>query len=271
MDFNFAEQINIWFFLLISLTSIVIPLPARRRAFTHITGAFGIIICVFLAASPNIVSSEVSRHLRYWVPVGLILVAYHQSGLLFDKPKPLFQNWLIEWDRRLLGRIYRESDVVPLAPFWRIYLETCYLLCYPLIPAALGALILLNYQDKVEEFWTIVLSSAYICYALVPLLPALPPRLLRTDRKEESNPGKARALNEWILRYGSIKANTFPSAHVASCTAASMVLLQHDILCGTIFLWLSLSIAVAVVIRRYHYMADAILGLILPIFLSFLI
>ncbi len=174
------------------------------------------------------------------------------------------------WDCRLLGRFYRGPEVIQVPSFWRKYLEIFYLSCYPLIPAALGILILLNFQDRVEEFWMLVLSSTYACYALVPFLPALPPRLLQTERKTGSNSGKARILNEWLLRYGSIKANTFPSAHVASCTAASLVLFRYDTWFGAIFLWFSLSIATAVVIRRYHYLADAILGLALPVVLFFL-
>lgn len=270
MQFSFAEKINILFFLMISLTSMIFRNSARRRIFILTIGAFGIFFCLLLAASFIFVSHEMSSNLRYWAPVGLMLVAYHQSGLLFDKPLPKFQNWLIALDRRLLGGIHQGSGVIPLPTFWNIYLETCYLLCYPLIPAALGVLILLGCQDRIEEFWTIVLLSAYICYAFVPILPALPPRSLPTDSERKRSSGTMRALNELILRYGSIKANTFPSAHVASCTAGSIVLLRYDILYGSIFLWFSVSIATAVVVRRYHYAVDAILGLMLPIFLFFL-
>jgi hypothetical protein len=74
-----------------------------------------------------------------------------------------------------------------------------------------------------------------------------------------------------LLRYGSIQANTFPSAHVASYTAASLVLFRYDTWLGALFLFFSLSIAAAVVIRRYHYLADAILGLALPVVLFFLL
>ena len=252
------------------MISIFFPVPIRRRVSACAIGAFGIAVCIFLSSLPSLVSGQTSRALRDWVPAGLILVAYHQSGRLFIKPWPKFQTWLMGWDCRLLGRFYRGPEVIQVPSFWRKYLEIFYLSCYPLIPAALGILILLNFQDRVEEFWMLVLSSTYACYALVPFLPALPPRLLQTERKTGSNSGKARILNEWLLRYGSIKANTFPSAHVASCTAASLVLFRYDTWFGAIFLWFSLSIATAVVIRRYHYLADAILGLALPVALFFL-
>jgi len=270
MDLSFAELINISYFSLISLISIFFPVPVPRRLITCAVGAFGIAVCIFLAVSPSLLSEQTSHALRIWIPVGLILVAYRQSGLLFSKPRPGFQDFLLGWDRRLLGRFYRGSEVIRVPAFWRIYLEIFYLFCYPLVPAALGVLILLNFQDRVDEFWMLVLPSTYACYALVPFLPALPPRLLHTGREIEIKPGKARALNEWLLRYGSIQANTFPSAHVASCTAASLVLFRYDTWFGIIFLWFSLSIAAAVVIRRYHYLADAILGLALPLALFFL-
>jgi hypothetical protein len=270
MKMSDAELINILFFSLISLISIFLSLPVRRRVFACTIGAFGIAVCLFLAAPLALFSTQTSLVLRHWMPVGLILVAYHQSGQLFSKPWPRFQALLMEWDRRLLGRFYRGPEVIQVPSFWRIYLEIFYLFCYPLIPAALGILVLLNFQDRVEEFWLIVLSSTYACYALVPFLPAFPPRLLHTDQKTESSPGKARAINEWLLRYGSIQANTFPSAHVASCTAASLVLFRYNAWFGAAFLWFSLSIAAAVVIRRYHYLADSITGLALPVVLFFL-
>jgi hypothetical protein len=124
---------------------------------------------------------------------------------------------------------------------------------------------LMNLQDRADEFWSVVLPSTYLCYGLVPLLPTLPPRLLKADQQVPIRSGKVRAFNSWILRHASIQANTFPSAHVAACTAASLVLLRYHFPVGACFLWISLSIAVAVVLRRYHYLADSVLGIGLPV------
>ena len=271
MDLSIAERINISYFCLISLVSLFFPLPLRRRMAAIAIGIFGTAVCIFLAASPTLFSERISLPLREWIPAGLILVAYHQSGRLFSKPWPKFQALLMECDRRLLGRFYRGPKPVRVPTFWKVYFEISYLICYPLVPAALGVLILLNFQDGVGEFWLVVLCSTYACYALVPFLPALPPRLINADEEKRSNSGIARALNEWLLRYGSIQANTFPSAHVASCTAASLVLFKYDTWFGAAFLLASLSIAAAVVIRRYHYLADAVTGLTLPLLLFLLL
>jgi hypothetical protein len=113
----------------------------------------------------------------------------------------------------------------------------------------------------------VVLVPTYMCYALVPLLPAFPPRFVDAESDARVPRGKIRALNLWILHHGGIGANTFPSAHVTACIASSLVLLQHDFLVGICFLWISLSIAIAVVALRYHYIADAVLGIALPLVL----
>jgi hypothetical protein len=137
------------------------------------------------------------------------------------------------------------------------------------VPAALASLLLMGRHDKIEEFWMVVLPSTYACYALIPLFPALPPRLLNTDPEMPIHSRGTRALNLWILKHASIRANTFPSAHVAACMSSSLVVFQHDVWTGTAFLWISVSIAAGAVVRRYHYLADSVLGIILPFIFLF--
>jgi len=265
MHMSIAEWINSLFFSLIFVLAWIFPISLSKRLVACAIGIFGIAICIFMAESPAFLSEENSRALRQWLPVLLILVAYHQSGRLFEKPWPKFQNFLLGLDRRLFGKSFHGPEAIRVSAFWSAYFEISYVVCYPLIPAALGALILSNHPNKVEEFWVVVLPATYACYALIPFFPALPPRLLPGGPTALVRPGKARAFNEWILRHASIRANTFPSAHVASCTAASLVLLRYEPWVGAVFLGISLSIAVSVVIRRYHYAADAILGVMLPV------
>ena len=67
-------------------------------------------------------------------------------------------------------------------------------------------------------------------------------------------------MNLWILKYGSIQAISFPSAHVASALAVSLVLLRFVPIAGLVFLVISFWIAVAAVIGGYHYAIDVLLG-----------
>lgn len=227
-------------------------------------GAAGIAVCLFTASSRAFLPEQASYQLRAWMPALLILLAYHQSGRLFNKPWQKFENFLLEMDNRIIGRLCRPPEITRIHPVLSGYLELSYLACYILVPAALAVLVWMGPQDRIEKFWMAVLPSTYACYALIPFFPSLPPRLLSTDQRMQIDPAGARALNLWILRHASIQANTFPSAHVAACTAASLVVFQLNVWMGLGFLWISFSIAAAVVIRRYHYLADAVLGIAIP-------
>jgi hypothetical protein len=260
-----AELLNILFFSSLALLAWLVPVPLRRRVGATVIGAAGISVCFLMTLSPSLMSEKASHGLRDWLPTILILVAYHQAGQLFTKPWRKFQGFLIGLDRMLLGRFADRPGEVRLSGLLTGYLECCYVACYPLVPAALGVLHLMQLGDRTDEFWTVVLPSTYLCYALVPLLPTLPPRLLKAEQKVPLRSGRIRAFNGWILHHASIRANTFPSAHVAACVAASLVLLRYDWLWGVCFLWVSVSIAGAVVMRRYHYLADAVLGTLIPI------
>jgi len=265
MHVRFAELLNILFFSSMAMLTWAIPLPLGRRIITCTIGAAGIFICLLMIASPYILTKQSSLVFRDWLPAILILAAYRQAGQLFVKPWPKFQAILADLDHKVLGPFAESPGKARLNSFLAGYLECVYVVCYPLIPAALAALTLMNQRDRFDEFWVVVLPSAYLCYALVPFLPTLPPRLLNSAYKAPIQSGKFRAFNLWILRHGSITANTFPSAHVAACMAASLVLLRYDSLVGACFLTISLSIAVSVVVRRYHYLADAVLGIVLPV------
>jgi membrane-associated phospholipid phosphatase len=67
-------------------------------------------------------------------------------------------------------------------------------------------------------------------------------------------------FNRWILQHGSIHAISFPSAHVASTCAVSLVLLHFMPLIGLAFLFVSVWIAIGAVVGRYHYALDVLLG-----------
>jgi len=59
--------------------------------------------------------------------------------------------------------------------------------------------------------------------------------------------------------------NTFPSGHVTSAVAIALVILALDLVAGMVFLWVAASITVATVVLRYHYAADALLGIALAV------
>ncbi len=126
----------------------------------------------------------------------------------------------------------------------------------------LGLLVLYagGQRAHVASFWLVVLVATYLCYAITPFVPAYPPRDLAGSQPAPAQAGKARVFNRWILKHGSIHAISFPSAHVASAFAVSLVLLRFTPIVGLVFLFVSVWIALGAVVGRYHYALDVLLG-----------
>jgi membrane-associated phospholipid phosphatase len=68
--------------------------------------------------------------------------------------------------------------------------------------------------------------------------------------------GKLRRFNFWIVGKLGIKLNTFPSGHVTATLGSSLVVHHFLPRVGLVFILLSLGIALAAVLKRYHYAAD---------------
>lgn len=260
-----AEWINTLFFLFLIALAWRRPLiPARRAKVT----AWGIaVIGVVLGAQyiHRLFSPLAASVIRDWLPALLILAAYWAAGQFYASPNERLQDRLIQFDRKVLRRLKPYPANTGLSGWVAAYFELAYLLCYPLLPFGLGALYVARMGRYADEFWTIVLSSAYLCYAALPFAQTLPPRTLTKDGDAILPPTKVRELNLWILHHGSIQVNTFPSAHVATALSVSLVLLRLWPAVGIAFLWVSFSIAAGAVLGRYHYAADVLLAAALAI------
>lgn len=246
-----SEWIQSGFALLFAAAAWLRPLPSRRRWITTLLAAIAFVTITLVRhfAYENAI-------LRDWLPVPLLLIPYWQTGQFFLGPNEKFQAWLVETDRRLLKPFASISMSKPFS----LAMEYAYLSCYPLVPAGLATLYATGHRADTDTFWFIVLLPTYVCYAITPFFPALPPRSLSTKQTIVPVASVGRSLNLEILKYGSIHAISFPSAHVASSLAVALVLLHFSPLAGTIFLALAIAIAIAAVAGGYHFAIDVLLG-----------
>jgi membrane-associated phospholipid phosphatase len=193
-----------------------------------------------------------------------MLVPYWQTGQFFIEPNEKIQSWLAALDRRWLGSLAARAGTARTRI--GLSMEIAYFLCYPLVPLGLGVMFAAGLRNHTDAYWRVVLISTYICYAITPFVPALPPSTMATAQLISSMPpGKGRMLNQWLHRHGSIHAISFPSAHVASALAVSLVLLRFVPFAGLLFLIVSIWIAVAAVVGRYHYALDVLLGAVVAL------
>jgi hypothetical protein len=260
-----AELINFVFFSFLIALAWQRPLGHARRVKVMTLGAAAIVLLLSVQFINRLFSPLTASVIRDWLPALLMLVAYRTAGMFFTAPDEKLQNRLMRFDRKVLGQPKEHQSSSGLLRWIAACIELAYLLCYPLVPFGLGALYLAHMGRYADEFWTIVLLSAYLCYVALPFAQTLPPRMLTSGREQILPPTKIRELNLWILRYGSIHANTFPSAHVAIALSVSAALLYLLPLAGIGFLCISLGIAIGVVLGRYHYAADALTGAALAI------
>ncbi len=258
-----SEWIQSGFAMLLVIAAWVYPISVRRRLTITLLAACAIAAVAVAGLSEYILAPVQASILRDWLPVPLTLIPYWQTGQFFKGPNEKIQARLVETDRWLFHLASRIGWT--FGPFARLTLEWAYMLCYPLVPLGLATLYGAGLRRYANTFWFLVLVPTYLCYAITPFVPALPPRNIGSERNDPSFMKSrilrnSRVLNLWILKHGSIQAISFPSAHVASALAVSLVLLHYIPLAGVVFLVIALWIAVAAVVGGQHYVIDVVLG-----------
>ncbi|MGA3009981.1 MAG: phosphatase PAP2 family protein [Terracidiphilus sp.] len=253
-----SEWIQAGFAVILVLASWITPLAARRRAVIAELGAIAVAVTLIGRFSVYVLAPLQSSVLRDWLPVALMLVPYYQTGQFFTGPNEKIQNWLAESDRSLSKLLH--PSVLAFGRYSRISMEWAYMLCYPLPVAGLAVLYAAGMRHYATTYWPIVLLPTYLCYAITPLVPALPPRNIQGKPNATGVRAKSRVFNLWILNHASIQAISFPSAHVACALAISIVLLYYVPVAGAIFLAIAIWIGVAAIVGGYHYAIDVWLG-----------
>jgi hypothetical protein len=265
-----SEWINLSFLAFFALIAMLRPLSLRRRSEAIGIGLAGIIVTLagICFSRLPLFGGSAARDL---LPAPIMLFVYWQAGRFYRMPNEWIQRELLLLDEKFIGRILRLQANRGTRSWLLRYLEFAYLSCYPLVPLGVGVLYAFEKQERVDKYWVIVLLSTYLCYILLPFIQMLPPRMLTSENELMPHSDSLRVLNLSILKRASIQVNTFPSAHVASTTAAALALLRFVPEAGVVFLVISLSIAGGAVLGRYHYAADAVLGVLLSLVVFLLV
>jgi membrane-associated phospholipid phosphatase len=252
-----SEWIQGGFATIIAAAAWIVPLPLRRRWIIT-----GLALCATAAISlgrafEHFFGPDAASFVRDWLPLAITLIPYWQTGQFFLRPSEKIQAWLAASDRRVFALLSRTGLQINRAA--RLSMEWAYSFCYPILPLGLATLYFAGLRRYADTYWFLVLVPTYLCYAITPFFPALPPRSLGNSGTAP-RATKSRRFNLFISNHVGIHAISFPSAHVASSLGASLALLHYVPLAGAIFLAITLWIAVAAVVERYHYTIDVVLG-----------
>jgi hypothetical protein len=247
------DVVSVVYFLFLALLAWSRPVNPRARWGVTALAAFVLVAVSLTAAMP----SRTSTSLHDWVPVALLVLGYWAPGGLVTGPHVRFERWLRTVDERLFASSSGNRLLHLPAPV-NALLEASYATVYPLVPVSIGLILAAGAYSEVERFWTTVLGAEYVCYGLLPVLPTRPPRALQHDPKASVT--SAGRLNLWVLDRFSNRWNTFPSGHVAGSMACGLAVTPVLPVAGAILIGVAVLIAVASVVRRYHYAADAVAG-----------
>ena len=230
------------------------PLPASRRLVITI-------VAVAMDASIFALAHAGSGIARDWSPLVVILAGYFVSGRFFIHPSPTLEAWLAAWDRRLLGEPATRFTAWPRSVL--AALELVYMGCFLLVPLGFAALVLTGRSSLANRYWTMVIGAEFGAFAPLSLIQTRPPWAF------ERAPGPAdRAMRRFALRMVeqfTIRANTFPSGHVAGSLAVAFAVIGTMPSTGAILLGLAFSISLACIVGRYHYAIDVLAGAVLAV------
>lgn len=261
-----AEWINATAFSFLIVLAWVRPLHAPKRYRSSLMGVAGLFLTIVSsAAAPLTLNPLAASVFRDWLPYPLLLLLYWQAGQFFNQPNAGVEGRLQSLDERIVTPLLSWCKPRPGCRWVFTVLEAAYLFCYPALPLGLAALYLLRRGRYADHYWTVVEIATYGCYLLLPFIPTRPPRLIAPPGAAQPPQTPVRQFNLWILRHGSIHANTFPSAHVAASTASALALCQIAPTVGFAFLVLAVLIGLGAALGRYHYAADVILGFLLAL------
>ena len=248
-----SERLALTYFGALIVLAWARPLTPARRA--------RILALAAVACAAILALTRSGRAIHAVAPLLLILIGYYASGLFFVEPTGRFESWLIGWDRRLLGDPTTRFARWPRALL--AYLDIIYMGCFLLVPTGLGAIALTGDLRLVDRYWTMVMGAEFGAFLPLTIVQARPPWAI--EREPALRDPAIHRLAARFVREVTIRANTFPSGHAAGSLAVALAVIGALPIAGSILLVLAVSICLACIVGRYHYIMDVVTGIALAL------
>ena len=209
-------------------------------------------------------------YVQFAAPAALLLTGYWLSGLFFRHPQPWLEQRLLASDRWLFDVLNVGARLARVPRAALELLEAAYASVY--VVAGVGGLFMaMRGPAAGGHYWDLVLTAGLACYVALPWLRSRPPRALEGPGTLAARRPRLRVLNTAILDRASVQANTIPSGHVAVVLAAAFAVFSESATTGWMLVAMSLVVATAAVLGRYHYAADCVSGAVVAVLVWWLL
>lgn len=205
----------------------------------------------------------VMQFARDWYPLPLFVFSFEElQGLVHMIFPGWFDPYLIQFDFNFAGvhpSIWLAQFSSPGLNDFMQFAYMTYFLYLIILPAILWAT-----RDRLA-FWTVMVSTAIAhdsVYAAAVLFPVESPYYSLAHLQTKSLPGGVFTSTIGLVEhFGRVHGAAFPSAHVAGSTVALLAARCYRTRLFWIFLPFYISMCVATVYGRYHYIADVLAGI----------
>jgi membrane-associated phospholipid phosphatase len=234
---------------------------AARYLVAHLAIAGAI---AWLARSAAQSENDTLRFARHWYPLALYIFLFEELGHLVHA---IFSGW---FDRALVAFDYHLAGVHPsvwltrfASPALNDFMQFAYMTYFAYL-VLLPAMLYVSGEER--PFWTVMVSTAiahYSVYVIAILLPVESPYFsLASLNTQPLSGGLATALISLIEQFARVRGAAFPSAHVAGSMVALLAAWRYRRWLFWATLPFFVSMCVATVYGRYHYVADVLAGLV---------
>ncbi len=200
--------------------------------------------------------------LSHWYPTLLFLFFFEEIGLIVHAIFPgWFDEILIRADYALFGA-HPTVWIEQFSSYWLTESMQLAYTSYYLLTIGLGAYLWVRGSRR--EFGIFIASTCaayYLCYPVFVFFPIESPHhTLGHLQQVDLAGGPVTGLINLIEKHGRVHGGAFPSAHVAGSVVALISAWRFAPKLGFWLTPLVLSICVATVYGRYHYVMDVLAG-----------
>lgn len=264
--FNAADRLTLAY-LIFSTTLIVVCQQNIPRWATLLPIHLGLIVMIPGLAYARVRSVPVLSPLSQWYPTLLFIFFFEEIGLIVHAIFPgWFDEYLIKADYAMFGA-HPTVWIEQFSNYWlNEYMQLVYT-SYFLLTIGLGAYLWI--RDRREDFAEFIASTCaayYLCYVIFVFFPIESPHhTLRHLQQVELAGGPFTAFINSIEKHGRVHGGAFPSAHVAGSVVVLISAWRFARRAGYWLTPLALSICVATVYGRYHYVMDVFAGILMAL------